>query len=77
MRSTAELVELFAEYTGANEQQKRKDYLVSECCLVVDIDFADESLNRVTDATVPVARVALGDSNDDEEYDLDNFVSND
>ena len=56
--------------------QKRKDYLVSENCLVVDIDFADESLDRATDATVPVAS-ALGDSSDDEEYNLDNFVSND
>ena len=27
-----------------------------------------ESLERVTDATVPIARVALGDSNDNEEY---------
>ncbi len=75
--STAELVELFAEYTEADEQQKREDYLVSECRLMVDIDFADESLDRVTDATVPIARVALGDSNDNEEYDLDNFVSRD
>ena len=30
------------------------------------MDF--ESLERVTDATVPIARVALGDSNDNEEY---------
>ena len=75
--STAELVELFAEYTEADEQQKRKDYLVSECRLMVDIDFADENLERVTDATVPIARVALGDSNDNEDYDLDNFVSRD
>ncbi|DBA73520.1 TPA: hypothetical protein ACH3X1_011543 [Trebouxia sp. C0004] len=75
--STAELVELFAKYTEADEQQKREDYLVSECRLIVDIDFADESLDWVTDATVPVARVALGDNNVDEEYDLDKFVSRD
>ena len=44
--TAAELVdlELFAEYTEADEQQKRKDYLVSECRLMVDIDFADENL---------------------------------
>ena len=39
-----ELVELFAEYIEADEQQKRKDNLVSECRLMVDIDFADENL---------------------------------
>ena len=52
--STAELIELFAEYTEADEQQKRECYLVSECRLMVDIDFADESLDRVRVTTVVV-----------------------
>ena len=52
--STAELVELVAEYTEADEQQKRKCYLVSKCRLMVDIDFADESLDRVRGTTVVV-----------------------
>ena len=30
---------------------------------MVDIDFANEHLDRVTDATVRIIRVALGDSN--------------
>ena len=47
--------------------------------VMVDIDRSDENLERVTDATVPIARVALGDSSDNinEEYDLDNLVSRD
>ena len=56
------------DLTGAS------DYLVSECRL---IDFADENLERVTEATVPFARVALDDSNDNEEFDLDNLASMD
>lgn len=59
-------LELFAEKIEADEQQKPEDYLVSERCLMVEIDFADESLDRVTDASFPIAGVALGDSNDDE-----------
>ncbi|DBA98168.1 TPA: hypothetical protein ACH3X1_014787 [Trebouxia sp. C0004] len=49
-RADAELVELFAEYTEADEQQKREDYLVSEC-RVMEADLDPDLEGNIDDAT--------------------------
>ena len=73
--STAELVELFAEYTEADEQQKQNDLFVSELGTETDIDFNHPALTEIATASAPLARAVLGDSH--EEYNLDDLVSKD
>jgi len=75
--STAELVELFAEYTAADVQQKEDDFFVSESHCSVDLDFNHPALD-VSATTAPVsagvlARAQLGDSNED--FDLNDMIS--
>ena len=73
--STAELVELFAEYTEADEQQKQNDFFVSELGTETDIDFNHPALTEIATASAPLAHAVLGDSH--EEYNLDDLVSKD
>ena len=70
-------VELFAEYTAADVQQKEDDYYVPESRCDVDIDFNHPALD-VSPVTAVVsagvlARAQLGDSNED--VDLEDMIS--
>lgn len=73
--STAELVELFAEYADADVEQKKDDFFVKDTHADIDIDFDHPALNETAPASALLARVELGDSN--EEYSLDDLVSKD
>ena len=73
--STAELVELFAEYTEADERHKATDYLISEVHFETDLGFDHPALLEVSNVSTPLARAVLGDSNED--YDLDALMSQD
>ena len=68
--STAELVELFAEYTAADVQQLKEDYLVSESHCDVDLDIFHPALEMsgVPGPVSVVARAQLGDSNEDVDF---------
>lgn len=73
--SATELAELFAEYTEADQQQLQQDFLVSDSRTLVDLDFDHPALR---DNRAPADLVAHAVVNEnDEEYDLNQFVSKD
>ena len=55
LSSTAALVELLAEYTEADEQQKQNDFFVSEVRTETDIDFDHPALAGTATASTPLA----------------------
>ena len=56
-------------------EQKKDDHFVSDHHADVDIDFDHPAFDEIATASAQLARVELGDSN--EEYNLDDLVSKD
>jgi hypothetical protein len=74
--STAELVDLFAEYYEADVEQLKTDYYISDHSINAELDFDHIAFsNPGVTSKAPHARALLGSST--QHLDIDSLISHD